>query len=408
MIVYNSTLDRIYQYLLIGAFFFLPITVIGNNIAIWSIVLIWLFSGNYAEKFYQIKSNKFAIVSILFFMMHIFGLLWTENISWGLEISRKMLPFLLVLPIFLTITKIQNIKFYILAFLVAISFSEFLSYLIWFGIIEPFGSATLTNPTPLMSHISYNPFLAFAIYLVVFFLFSKKGLTLYERASYTFFTLTMTINMFITGGRAGQVMFFVFLILIAFQFFRNSQVKAVLISLVFSIFISVLAYNSSPLFKSRINAGITDIVNYQNSNPSNASSLKNSSIGLRIAFFVNSYDIFKESPYLGVGTGDFPTEYGKINDKNTPGLTSTVQPHNMYMLILVQLGLIGLIIFLLLFYIQLKIAYSSSSYVIRNVGVAIPILFLVIMWSDSYLLGHFTGNLFILFSSVIYSVQDKN
>ena len=408
MIVYNSSLDRIYQYLLIGAFFFLPISVVGNNIAIWSIVLIWLFSGKYTEKFYQIKSNKFALVSIIFFMMHIFGLLWTDNIYWGLEISRKMLPFLLVLPIFLTITKLQNIKFYILAFLLAITISEFLSYLIWFGIIDPFGSATITNPTPLMSHISYNPFLAFAIYLVVFFLLSKRGLTLYERATYTFFTLTMTVNMFITGGRAGQVMFFVFLILIACQFFRGSQVKAVVISIVLSIFISVFAYNSSPLFKSRVNAGITDIVNYQNSNPSNASTAKDSSIGLRIAFFVNSYELFKESPFFGVGTGDFPQEYDRMNDKNTPGLTSTVQPHNMYMLILVQLGLVGLVVFIMLFYIQLKIAFSSSSYLIRNVGVAIPVLFLVIMWSDSYLLGHFTGYLFILCSSVIYSVQDSN
>jgi len=74
----------------------------------------------------------------------------------------------------------------------------------------------------------------------------------------------------------------------------------------------------------------------------------------------------------------------------------------MYMLILTQLGLIGLISFLWIFYLQFKIAWASDNQSTRNIGIAIPLLFLTIMWSDSYLLGHYTSNLFILFSSFIY------
>jgi O-antigen ligase len=75
------------------------------------------------------------------------------------------------LPIFLTISRKENINYYLYAFLIAIGISEFFSFLVWFEIIEPFGSATLANPTPIMGHISYNPFLAFAIYLVLHQLF---------------------------------------------------------------------------------------------------------------------------------------------------------------------------------------------------------------------------------------------
>ena len=251
MITYHSPIDRIYQYLFIAALFLLPITVLGNNIAIWLITLIWLFSGNYFEKFQQIKNNKLALASIAFFLIHLLGLLWTENLLWGLEILRKMLPFLLVLPIFLTITKKENSDYYIGAFLIAISISESFSYLIWLGIIEPFKYATVANPTPLMSHVSYNPFLAFAFYLVIDKLFSDGKLNSYMRSIYTFFAITMTVNMFITGGRAGQVMFFAAIILLALQHFRGSQIKALIIAsgIIFTIFFT--AYSSSPIFKDR-------------------------------------------------------------------------------------------------------------------------------------------------------------
>ena len=151
MVTYHNPIDRIYQYLFIAAFFLLPLTVVGNNIAIWLAIIVWLSTGNYVEKFNQIKRNKLALASIVFFFLHPVSLIWTENIAWGLEISRKMLPFLFVLPIFLTLTRKENAKYYIGAFLLAISITEVFSYLVWFELIEPFKNATVRNPTPFMS-----------------------------------------------------------------------------------------------------------------------------------------------------------------------------------------------------------------------------------------------------------------
>ena len=395
MVTYHGPIDRSYQYLLIAALFLLPLTVLGNNIAIWLITIIWLCSGNYIEKFQKIKNNKLALASIAFFLIHLFGLLWTENLYWGLEILRKMLPFLLVLPIFLTITKKENSDYYIGAFLIAISISESLSYLIWLGIIEPFKYATVANPTPLMSHVSYNPFLAFAFYLVIDKLFSNSKLNAYMRSIYTFFAITMTVNMFITGGRAGQVMFFAAIILLALQHFKHSQIKALITSMLIIAFIFFTAYNTSTIFKDRFEDIRQHYIEYDEH--------PNTSIGHRITFVVNSFELYKNSPLLGQGTGDFPNEYKKINSINSPAVRTTVQPHNMYMLILAQLGILGISALSWVFYQQFKIALTSKVQLVQHVGVAIPILFLIIMWSDSYLLGHYTGNLFILFSSFIYS-----
>jgi len=395
MVNYQSSIDRIYQYLLITAFFFLPLAVAPNNIAIYLIIILWLVSGNYKEKLGHIIGNKLALASMVFFFIHCIGLLWTENISWGLEITRKMLPFFLVLPILLTLTRKENVNFYVGAFLLAISISELLSYLIWFDIIDAFKYATWDNPTPLMSHISYNPLLAFAIYLVGFKLFLGKSLKPFLRGLYVFFITTMSINMFITGGRAGQVMFFAVIVILMFQYFKHAKIKALIISSTLILAISFAAFNYSPLFKNRVMLGVEDIRNFDGNS--------NTSIGQRVTFTINSYQLFMSNPILGIGTGDFPDEYKKVNELNSPNVINTVQPHNMYMLILSQLGLVGLASFLTIFYFQFTLALNSRKVLVQNLGVAIPLLFLLIMWSDSYLLGHYTGNLYILFSSLIYS-----
>ena len=391
----NVNLDKTFQFLLIILAFLMPLTVFGGNLIIVIICFLWLFSGNYKSKFNQIINNKLMIASILFFFIHVVGLIWTEDLSWGLHIVHKMWYFIGLFPILYTIVRKDYISHYISAFLLAISITEVCSYLVWFEIIEPFKNATVENPTPFMSHVSYNPILAFAIYLVLHEVFFNKKLKKIELFAYSFFSISMSFNMFITGGRAGQVMFFAALIILSFQYFKDSQVKAIIISLVLSISISIIAYSSSDIFKGRIDTTISNVTELDEN--------KITSIGYRITFLINSFELIKNNPILGVGTGDFPNEYEKINLANSPKLPATVQPHNMYLLILAQLGIFGLISLLWIFYTQFKIALKSNNHTVRNIGVAMPIFFLIIMWSDSYLLGHFTSNLFILFSSFIYS-----
>ena len=195
-------LSKVYQFLLVFLAFLLPLTVFGANLIIVLIVLIWLFSGNYKLKYRKIISSKFLIASGLFYLLHVVGLIWTSDLKWGFEMLHKMWYFILLLPVLYTIVQKKYIKYYISAFLVAMSFSELVSYLIWFEIVPPFKMASVYNPVPFMSHVSYNPILAFAIYLVAHEVFLNKDLGKFKFFAYSFFATTMTINMFITGGRS--------------------------------------------------------------------------------------------------------------------------------------------------------------------------------------------------------------
>ena len=393
-------LEKTYHYLLILLAFLMSLTVSGANIIIFIICCLWLFSGDYKAKYNQIISSKLMIASILFYCLHIIGMFWTEDLNWGFHMLHKMWYFLLFFPILFNIIQRKYIHHYLSAFMLAIAITEIASYLVWFEIVDPFKNATVMNPTPFMSHISYNPILALAIYLAYYNIFLKTNLSLIRSFFYSFFAVTMTINMFITGGRAGQVMYFVMLIIFTFQFYNTQKIKPLIIVSILVPLIFLSAYQSSPLFKQRVNLAITNTVHYELN--------KASSTGQRITFAINSWQIIKENPIFGVGTGDFPSEYKKINQINTPQIPNTTNPHNMYTLIAVQFGMIGLISMLSIFYYQFKIASYASNKFIKDFGFALPLMFLVIMLSDSYLLGHYTTLLFIFFSSFLYKDFEKS
>jgi len=372
----------------------MPLTVFGGNLIILLIVLLWLISGNYKNKFNLIIQSKLLLASIAFFGLHVLGLLWTNDLEWGIHIVRKMWYFLLLFPILYTIVLKENIHKYIGSFLLAVCFTEILSFLVWFELIEPFKNASVYNPTPFMSHITYNVILAFAIYLVLHRLIIQRDLGKIQIFLYSFFAFAMSFNMFITGGRAGQVAYFIILGILIFQFFSFNKLKAILITVFIIPIIFLSAYQISPIFKDRVDSGINDVSTY--------SEHKWSSVGYRMTFAIYSWEIFKNNPFIGVGTGDFPEEYKKINMVKTPILNNATNPHNMYILISAQLGILGLISLLSIFYFQFKAALLSSNTLLRDVGFALPVMFLVIMLSDSYLLGHYTTLLFIFFSSFLY------
>jgi len=384
----RDLIDNINSYLLMLTAFFLPLTVFGGNLFAVLIFLLWIIKADFKSDFHRLKNNKLVIAVLLYLLVYVVALLWTADMESGLYTLRKQLKFLFI-PIFMLFVKSEHVKYYILAFLASMSLSEIWSYGIFFELLPLYGGATLIDPIPLMSHITYNPFLAIAIYFLSYYVLFDHSISTLKKFTYGFFIITMSINMFITGGRAGQVMYFAMLVKNAF--------KASLISLLVLVITSSTFYLNSKIFSDRVDLAVTELSDYKNHT--------HSSTGIRISAAINSWTIIKENPVIGVGTGDYKNEFIKASIKNEFGLENTLMihnPHNMYVLILVQFGLLGLLALLYMFYTQIKIATKSNEEFVRKIGVALPLLYLLIMLSDSYLMVHMTGLLFIFISSFVY------
>jgi len=200
---FSNSIDNINSYLLMLTAFFLPLTVFGGNLFAVLIFLLWLVKADFKTDFYRLKDNKLVIAVLLYLLVHVVALLWTADIESGLWTLKKQLKFLFI-PIFMLFVKREHVKYYILAFLASMSLSEIWSYGIFFQLLPLYGGATLIDPIPLMSHITYNPFLAIAIYLLSYYVLFDHSINRSKKVIYSFFIITMSINMFITGGRRAK------------------------------------------------------------------------------------------------------------------------------------------------------------------------------------------------------------
>ena len=389
-----QSIERINSWLIVALFFFVSISTAMGSVISALVFILWLIHGDFKNHFLQLRSNKVAIASLLFFCVNIIGILWSSEIDLGLEVIKKNWKFLMI-PIFMIYIRKEHISLYINAFLASIFLSELLSYLIWFDIIDPILKAEKQNPTVFMSHIVYNPLLAVAIYIVASRILFEKKFSKYMSFIQTLFLFSMVISMFITGGRTGQILFFIVIFILSFQYFKNSLFRFLIVSILLTVTIFTSAYNLSDLFKSRVNQTISNIIEYK-SNP-------NTSVGQRIAYSVNGLNIFLDNPILGVGTGDLVSQMKISTSMQTPDVKAPDNPHNNHLLVAVRLGLLGLLSFYWIFYSQIKSCRNIQNKELARLGLVIPILFFIASFGESYLSSHVTALFFSIFSALIFS-----
>ena len=388
----NNTVDKI-RLVLIGVFTLsLPLSIAVNNISLVLIVLFWILFADKRETLKSIKNNPVVAGVLFLYFTLLVSLVWSDSYSWGISMLIKEKN-LLFLPIIITLIKENERNLFIKLFILSMTISELTSYGIKFGIIAPFSRATVYDPTPFMSHIFYNPFLTFTIYLLLFYLFTSKE-KIYIKLISILFIITMSINQFITGGRAGQVAFFALVILAILQFMKVN-LKSILIVFVAIPIIFGIFYKSSNIFKDRVDYAILNIKTHDK-NP-------NTSLGKRLVYTKNTLCVIKKSPILGSGIGDFPKEYEKCSKKNHTTNIEIIRhnPHNMYMFTWGTSGLLSLFTLLFIMFAEIKIGLSSKD-ILAYPMVALPVLYLIIMLSETYLLQHNSTAMFILFSAILF------
>lgn len=381
--------DTLSSPLLILFAFAFPLSTSAGSVTAMLVILAWLLSGSYKEKFVEIGKNPVAIAVLIYIALNAIGLLWTEDMYWGMKTLKKQWK-LLVFPIFLTIVRREHINYYLYAFITAICITACKAYLVWLGVISlPPDSVFTTEGT---SHVIYNPMLALAIYILLEkLIFSEERPVVNYMLG--FLILFLSYNMFITVGRTGQAAFFLFLLILLFQaFYKTSKAKLLVGLLLLPVLVTAI-YQFSPTFKNRITLALTEIQQMQTQ--------AFTSVGCRVWFAQNSCKLLQENPLMGVGTGDFPSEYKKINKRYSPLMPDTNNPHNQYLLSTVQFGFGGLLILLGIFGCQLLWGKKQKDE-LSHLRMAFPPFFLLIMLAESYLQVHATGLLFSLFSAMLY------
>jgi len=402
MLNFRNCCKKINFCLIFCLIFVIPFsTAVGSFISLL-ILMFFVINGNYKEQITKLKNNNVILALVLFTTLHLIGLLWSQDMESGVNILKKQWKFLLV-PILMLYIRKEYQSYYIYTFIVAMSISVLFSYGIWFEIISPVKYSTIHNPTPFMSHVTYNPLLSVAIYFVASYAISTEKHSTTIKITHILLFISMSINMFITGGRSGQIMFFFSLVLIIFQYLKYSILTKIVSSIALFLVAFSIAYSISDTFEDRINNAAHGIMHFELDSDYSVSY----NTTTRIAWTINGFYIFADYPLFGVGTGDLRSAMDVEIKSNSPSLSSTDNPHNMYILVLVQFGIIGMLSLLYIFYTQIKFSIANNDAVVRRIGTGLPILFIIANFAESYLSVHATSLFYSVITAVIYTDLDS-
>jgi len=306
-----------------------------------------LVNGDYRFK----EKSKNILFFTTIFIVYAIGMLYSENISYGLKDLETKLS-LLVFPIAFFISKINfrsmletTLKWFIIGLILS-SITCLVEAIYQFNVTGD-ENEFFYYKLSLFHHTSYiSMYLNLGIIICYHFLFQQSKSLVFKKvyavSIITFFTImivmlsakTGIITMLITHGFA----------ITYWAIKTKSYLKSLLIInlIVFSFF---AAYQSSSIFNARIKEAVSTLLSSNRS--------KTSTTAVRIDTWKTSLEIISVKSFLGYGTGDVKDVImNKYKEKELHHLIETkLNPHNQFLQTTIAIGLLGCVIFILLLFI---------------------------------------------------------
>jgi O-antigen ligase len=259
---------------------------------------------------------------------------------------------LLLIPVFAVVFSRRTSRQHALhAYAITMAVVIVLSYLIHFGLIAPLPifTGTAAMPTVFKLKITHSLFVAFSAFLYVWLGRSST----HARLRWLWYALALlaALNVLVmVQGATGYVTLGLLILLLGYE---RLGVRGLLYAL-FGVSVVGAALMILPTpFRDRVSLIGQEIAQWQ---PRNASE---SSTGLRLEFYRNTLDIIAAHPLAGVGTGGFPGAYAK--QVQGTGKVATHNPHNEFLHVWAQIGVVGLATLLALFWAQWRSARFADN-----------------------------------------------
>ena len=124
-------------------------------------------------------------------------------------------------------------------------------------------------------------------------------------------------------------------------------------------------YNSSENLQKRFEKEINIVLNKESSN--------------RLLLLQHSVEIIKQKPFIGHGAGSFSDKFVAINEETNKIVRYNHKtPHNNYLYIWMELGILGLVVLISIFYFQIRELKTLNG---GSIMVLLPIMYLLIMFT---------------------------
>lgn len=365
------------------ALFFLPISTSALYVALLGVVCFWFIAGQLQEKAKVGFLHPVTRICFGLFVVFLLGSLYSAGTQKDIFDAFSKMSKLLYIPFLIPIFRDKKWRDRALfAFFAAMAVS------LTFGLLK------LTLGIPLMSLRHASPATVFKSYIdtnlmmafTVFVLAQTATLNITKTMKFAVLSLMLLMTIYVlwwSEGRAGYFVFTALWILFCFQHLsiRNSVLGVAALTLLLCC-----ATFFSSTFSERLIKIPQEIQQFKQGD-------QFTSVGQRLQYFKNTALLAKQRLWLGWGTGSLKQVYGNYAKQNN--LFKTENPHNEYLNIFFQLGIVGLATFIglfaVLFYVSFKLP-NFEGHILQGVCVAMGLGCL----GNSWLMDFTSGYWFVL------------
>ncbi len=276
---------------------------------------------------------------ILFFIVSVFSAFVSDDLLAGLSKVQLRLPYLILPLAFWANKRIDRKSLYffiglyaILAALIAIGVLA--NYLLRFDQITETLSHGKSIPTP-SNHIRFSLFLAFGALSCGYILSQahwQKALkwTLWSAL------FIIVVSLHVLAVRSGLLLFYLglFYLMVAIWYTRMPR-RILFPILLLTPALPFLAYEFIPSLENRIDYMVYDLQRYFDGD------IGSYSDGDRLRSMVVGWNVFKDYPWIGCGTGDIEQITSRVYLQIYEPGTNVRLPHNQWLYFMATTGLIG-------------------------------------------------------------------
>ena len=360
--------QKVINYLFGISIFLLPIWQVGSLILLAVIVLATVKENTITQIRNGLVNQPLFLLFIGFYLLHIVGLLWTDNLKDGYHYLQTSIT-LLLFPILFALVRmnLQTVRF-ISSGLIAGVFTISIFYLVRSYLlyrtthdIEVFNYTRLSiynHPTYLTMEI--NLAVLFLMYDLTTFrnkLFSVTGILRIALVIYFCW-----ISVLLESKTAMFALAFTICFFLLSKMFKNYRFKlAGKVLIVACLLLSIPTFNfiKTTARYRQMEVAIND---YRTLDLASIKGDKLNSSSERLAFWTGGMNVFSNNLLIGVGTGDLKDtcieEFKRLNFEY--GVKEFNNMHSQYLQTGIMLGIIGLCFFILILFYPLFLALKQS------------------------------------------------
>lgn len=329
--------EQVVRFLMMGEMIALMFSPPLTNLFELLVYVSFFASPILRERLLLAVRQPMAVMSLVLLLLFSVGLIYsvdTLNNSIGYWISwRRLLLVPLAVAAFYEKSHKLQAAWVLVVTLTLCSFLSYVTYVLNVGVYKYPPGIIIRNHATQGMLFSVGAFVSF---FLLRFSYWKNPAQHY----FLWLGLTATASNIVLINKAGSgYLALLVLVFVSVYVLWQGRPKALAFIAVTAIFAAILAI--SPVTKEQIKQAVEEVVNYKNARHS-------TSMGVRMVMLDNTLEMIKKRPWLGYGTGGFGVGYHEqVKGKTGWQAFLTDDPHNQFLKIYAEYGLVGFLIFLL-------------------------------------------------------------